>query len=102
MQPISDKSGIKLCHLTWKAVSKALSNCETSFKDNKKKESEAVNMAFANSEDTEEMYPLTIAEIAEAQHADKNLCKFFKRGSEKLSTTHQYQLSLIEIIQQKV
>ena len=56
----------------------------------------SVNMVFANSEDTEEIYPLTIAEIAEAQHADKNLCKLFKHWGEKLSTTQQYQLSLIE------
>ena len=40
---------------------------------------------FANrdKERKEEFYPLTISEIADAQHADKSLQKLFKRGGEE-------------------
>ena len=53
------------------------------------------NSVFASrgKEDQEEIYPLTVTEIADAQRADKHLRKFFKRGGNKAST---FEVSLVE------
>ena len=53
------------------------------------------NAVFAShgKEDQEEIYPLTVTEISNAQHADKHLRKFFKRGGDKAST---FEVSLVE------
>ena len=55
------------------------------------------NSVFAShgKEDQEEIYPLTVTEIADAQRADKHLRKFFKRGGDKAST---FEVSLVEEI----
>ena len=49
--------------------------------------------ASRGKEDQEEIYPLTVTEIADAQRADKHLRKFFKRGGNKAST---FEVSLVE------
>ena len=53
------------------------------------------NSVFASrgKEDQEEIYPLTVTEIADAQRAYKHLRKFFKHGGNKAST---FELSLVE------
>ena len=52
---------------------------------------------FANSGEEEEIYPLTIAEIADAQRADKVLRKIFKRKKDN-TLSQQYQVSIVEDI----
>ena len=54
-----------------------------------------MRLAFANSGEEEEIYPLTVTEIADAQRADKFLRKIFDRGGEKKRDQH-YQVSIIE------
>ena len=62
------------------------------------------NIAFADRSEEDEIFPLTISEIADAQRADKHLCKLFKCGGENKSATNstlntsQYQVSLVENI----
>ena len=44
-----------------------------------------INHAFANSEHADEIYPLTVTEIASAQRKDTSLKKYFKRGGDDSS-----------------
>ena len=107
---ISEESGIGTNYLQWKTVSKSLANCTTSC-DTLEEETEInsrrpdeyvdqIRSAFANhSGEEEEIYPLTVTEIADSQKSDKVLRKLFKRGGEnkqKDKVTRRYQVSLIE------
>ena len=81
---------------------KAMSKCLATYNLNSSKllDSEAeIKYVFASlGDEEEEIYPLTITEIADAQHADKVLRKFFKRGGEEStsSSEHQYRVSILE------
>ena len=56
-----------------------------------------INRCFANSSEEEEVYPLTVSEIRDAQLSDKHLRKIFKRGGEtKENSDHTYIVSIIE------
>jgi len=56
-----------------------------------------ISFCFANRGEEEEIFPLTIPEIADSQKADKHLRKLFKRGGEKSSEIEkQYQVSNLE------
>ena len=59
-----------------------------------------INSAFANTHEEEDIYPLTVSEIADAQKADKTLRKYFKRNKGKRKSAQdkssRFQISLIE------
>ena len=55
----------------------------------------AVNSVFANTSEEEDIYPLTVSEIADAQRADKVLRKLFKRKGKQVKST-AYQVSIID------
>jgi hypothetical protein len=101
VQRISDRMGISTGHIMWQTVSKCLANYDSDcsvLQENIHSEDDKSTMhmrlAFANSGEEEEIYPLTIHEIADAQRADKFLRKLFKRGGEK--GDQQYQVSIVE------
>ena len=99
IQRISTETGIKETHLQWKSVSKCLVNCDsechTLDKDPPVSNTrELIRRCFANRDEEEDIFPLTITEIADAQKADKHLRKLFKRGGE--NNEMQYQVSLVE------
>ena len=99
IQRISTETGIKETHLQWKSVSKCLVNCDsechTLDKDPPVSNTrELIRRCFANRDEEEDIFPLTINEIADAQKADKHLRKLFKRGGE--NNEMQYQVSLVE------
>ena len=52
---------------------------------------------IANSGEEEEIYPLTIAKIADAQRADKVIRKIFKPKRDK-TLSQQFQVSIVEDI----
>ena len=98
IQRISTETGIKETHLQWKSVSKCLvhcdSECHTLDEDppvsNTK---ELIRHCFANRDEEEDIFPLTINEIADAQKADKHIHKLFKWGE---NNKMQYQISLVK------
>jgi len=55
---------------------------------------ELIRRCFANRDEEEHIFPLTITEIADAQKADKHLSKIFKHGGK--NNDMQYQISLVE------
>ena len=55
---------------------------------------ESLHLCFPNCNEEEDIFHLTITEIADAQKADKHLCKLFKSGGE--NNEMQYQISLVE------
>jgi hypothetical protein len=90
-------------HIKWKTVSKCLSLCDSnsSYVDEETEAgidySQEINACFANRGEEEEIYPLTVPEIADAQRADKHLHKIFKRGGDTTAqVTRRYQVSIIE------
>ena len=63
---------------------------------------DVINHAFANTHEEEDIYPLTVSEIADAQRADKALRKFFKKQKKRKSeqvTSQRFQVSIIEDVQ---
>ena len=94
--------GIQIGHIMWQTVSKCLTNCDSDChvlqedaNSNLDESTMQMRLAFANSGKEEEIYPLTVTEIADAQKADKFLRKLFKHEGEK-SKGQQYQVSIIE------
>ena len=77
IQRISTETGIKKTHLQWKSVLEYAVNrdseCHMLDKDppvsNTK---ELIRLCFANRDEDEDIFPLTITEIADAQKADKH------------------------------
>ena len=87
-------TGIDACHFKWKAVLKCFCTCmQDSTESNYASLDYTSVFASSGKEEQEEIYPLTVTEIADAQRADKHLRKFFKRGGDKAST---FEVSLVE------
>ena len=88
--------------LVWKAFSKCLACCASSSDITHNNTFENwYNIAFADHSKEDDIFPLTISEIADAQWADKHLQKLFKYGGKNKSATNstlvmsQYQVSLV-------
>ena len=90
----AEETGTDACYFEWKAVLKCVCSC---IQDSSESNYASLdyNSVFASrgKEDQEEIYPLTVTEIADVQQADKHLRKFFKRGGDKAST---FEVSLVE------
>jgi len=103
VQKTATKTGIKETHLQWKTVSKCLTNCDSDFHSlqrdtpNNINTEEHIRLYFVTCDKEEEIFPLTITEIADAQWADKHLLKIFKRGGENGDehVTRQYKVSFV-------
>ena len=78
------ETGTSISHYKWKIVSKCPVNCSTPscsvVEDSNQSDAENISYTFANCGEEEEIYLLTINEIADAQRADKALRKIFKNG----------------------
>ena len=86
-------------HVKWKTFSHFHNSCEISCDTVGVTTEERhlfLNSCFAScrKEEQEEICPPTIPEIANAQHADENLRRYFKRGG--ASSTDRYKVSIIE------
>ena len=82
LQQASDKIGIEVDKLKWQAVSRCFAHYYAP-EDNEELEQDmypnvVINNAFANSDKEEEIFPLTISEISDAQEADDNLKRVFR------------------------
>jgi hypothetical protein len=64
---------LKTDQKNWMILSKCWCAVETSHKNSSKKYTMDINHVFANLSDKEEMYPLTVSEIAEEQIKDQVL-----------------------------
>ena len=99
---ISDQTGIEAGHIMWQTVSKCLAHCDSTcpvLQEHTQRDDDEstkqIRLAFANSGEEEEIFPLTVTEIADAQRADKFLRKLFKPGGDK-PEEQQYQVSIVE------
>ena len=92
---VCDENSIKISHFKWKAFTKSLCTYEARSceKDEISSDPTATSFVFANRAEDDEIFPLTVTEIADAQRADKHLKKYFKRGGEKAGNL---KLNLIE------
>jgi hypothetical protein len=102
MQHMSAESGVDIDCLRWKAFSNCLAHYDSTEERNASSDQDrcpnyVFNSVFANRCEEEEIYPLTITEIADAQKADKALLKIFERGGERTPAQH-YQVSIVEDI----
>ena len=90
----AEETGTDTCHFEWKAVLKCFCSCKQDSPESKNASLD-YNSVFDSrgKEDQEEIYPLTVTEIADAQRADKHLRNFFMRGGAKAST---FEVSLVE------
>ena len=82
-------------NIQWQAFLNCFVNlqCEEVELQENETANDCINNAFANTSEDEDIYPLTITEIADAQRADKNLKKFFKQ---KKNDKSRYSVSIIE------
>ena len=92
---VCDESSIKISHFKWKAFTKSLCTYEARSceKDEISSNPTATSFVFANRSEEDEIFPLTVNEIADAQRADKHLKRYFKRGGEKAGNL---KLNLLE------
>ena len=77
LQQTSHKTGVEVDKLKWQAVSRCFAHYYAP-EDNEELEQDmypnvVINNAFANSDKEEEIFPLTISEILDAQQAHKHL-----------------------------
>ena len=95
------KMAISTINLKWKFFIHHFTNCSNSLEhDIIKIDTSCLTTqhVFVNCDEEEEIFPLTVAEIADAQHDDEYLRKILKRGGETTETTvhSEYLVSLIE------
>ena len=84
------------CHL-FKAMSKCLANYIVDDSSLHTSEDKVLLVFATLGDEEEEIYPLTIKEIADAQRADRTLREFLKRGGGmESSSKHQYRVSILE------
>ena len=93
--------GISMINLKWKILIHHFANCSNSLPNDIVKTDNSCftpQHVFANRDEEEEVFPLTVTEIADAQHDDENLRKILKRGGETIEKPvhSEYQVSLIE------
>ena len=77
------KMGISTINLKWKFFIHHFTNCSKSLENDIIKIDNScltTQHVFANRDEEEEIFPLTVAEIADAQHDDEYLRKILKRG----------------------
>ena len=79
-------------HLNWMTFSKCWCKYTLTHPNSRNKHNYSMNSVFANRSEEEEIFPLTVKEIAEAQGLDK-LFKATKRSMKRLSSK-TYQCSV--------
>ena len=102
MQHVTDVYGVHESHFKWKTVAHCFNMCmeeqedctEAEISTAATPESHSVFATSRGNEEQEEIYPLSVSEIADAQRADKVLRKFFKNGG--ASKRSRFVVSLIE------